>query len=288
MKLHLSILIGLLFLFSMSPTTSFAQTDTAKRHVITTYSGAQFIGTIVSDDSKEIVINTTDRGKITIPKYEVKKMEEVGDADFNTMGDFIPKEVFSTRYFITTNGLPIKRGDNYVQWNFFGPDLQFGVGENLGVGIMTTWVGIPLVGTIKYSIELDENTHVGVGALLGTGSWISPDFGFGLPFAALTFGDRRNNLNISGGYGFIWGAGESYGTALTSIAGMTRLSKNISFVFDSFIVPSIEGSSVALLIPGLRFGQRDDRAWQFGFGGAIVDGEAIPLPIPVLQWYWKI
>ena len=266
----------------------FAQSDSIKKHVIITYSGAEFIGNIVSDDSKEVVINTEERGMVTIPKYEVKSMTELEDADFNSIGSYIPKEVFSTRYFITTNGLPIKKGDNYVQWNIFGPDLQFGVGENVGVGIMTSWFGIPMVGTFKYTIDLNENTHIGLGALLGTGSWVAPEFGFGLPFAALTFGDRRSNLNFSGGYGFVWGGGEPGGTALMSVGAMTKMSKNISFVFDSFIIPSIEGTSVALLIPGLRFGQKDDRAWQFGFAGVLVDGEALPLPLPFLQWYWKI
>ncbi len=132
--------------------------------------------------------------------------------------------------------MPIKKGEHYVQWNLFGPDFQFGLGKNLGVGIMTSWVGIPIIGTIKKSWQLGEKTQFAVGALIGTGSWALPDWGGALPFGTLSFGDRSKNIAISAGYGAIWQNGDLDGGALASIAGMIKVSPKISLVFDSFIL----------------------------------------------------
>jgi len=140
---------------------------------------------------------------------------------------------------------------------------------------------VPLIGSIKYSTKLGENTSLAIGTLLGTGSWAAPKFGLVLPYAGLTFGGRRSNLTFSAGYGAVWDEFDSGGEALLSVAGMTKLGKNISFVFDSFIVPG----TLVILIPGLRFQSKDDKAFQFGFGGGVFDGETFPLPF--VQWFKK-
>lgn len=264
-----------------------AQVDTTKTtdklYIIITYEGGEFIGKIISQDAREILIETQDRGQILIPKYQIKEMKELKPGELSPSGEYIPAQIFATRYFITTNGLPIEKGESYILWNLYGPDFQFGVGKNLSVGILTTWFGVPIIGSVKYSLQLGENTSLGIGTLLGTGSWAAPEFGLALPYTALTFGNRRSNLTFSAGYGAVWSEGESEGRALLSVAGMTKVTKNMSLVFDSFIVPG----TVALLIPGFRFQSKDDKAFQFGFAGIVVDGELLPAPIPFIQWFKK-
>ena len=135
-------------------------------------------------------------------------------------------------------------------------------------------------------MPLNETVNLGLGALLGTGSWAAPDFLMGLPFASLTFGDRRSNLNFSAGYGFVAFDGESEGRALLSVGALTKVTKKVSFVFDSFIVPSTTMSEgFAAFVPGFRWQSASDRAFQFGFGAAAVEGELIPMPIPMVQWF---
>ena len=211
-----------------------------------------------------------------------------------------------------TNGLPIKKGENYIQWNLFGPDFQFGLGKNFGVGLMTSWIGIPIIGTIKKSWELGAKTQFAIGGLFGTGSWASPDFGGMLPFGTISFGDRTKNLSISSGYGAIWQDGGTSGRALASIAGMIKISQKVSLVFDSFIllpgktetktrvedVYDLAGNSkpqtityeekksgFALLIPGIRIHQSEGKAIQFGFLGMYTDNTFLSVPIPMIQWY---
>ncbi|WP_258104816.1 hypothetical protein [Marinoscillum sp. MHG1-6] len=278
--------------------SAIAQTDSTqldgnnKIFIIITNSGGEFVGRILKQDPKEILISTQDRGEVIIPKYEVKEIREAKPGDLSTSGKFIPEQLFSTRYFINTNGLPIKKGDSYMIFNLWGPDFQFGVGENLGIGVMTSWVGIPIIGSLKYSIELGENLNMGLGTLLGTGSWAAPEFGLALPFGALTLGTSKNNINFTAGYGVVWSNGKSEGKTLLSVAGLKRISRNASFVVDSFIVPNPGGgdfnvSTIALITPGLRLQFKDNSAFQFGFAAIYAENELIPAPIPFVQWFKK-
>lgn len=215
-----------------------------------------------------------------------------------------------------------------MQWNLFGPDFQFSIADDLGVGVMTSWIGIPFVGSIKKNWEVAENIQVAVGALAATFTWASPRMYAALPFGALSFGDRQRNLSFSGGYGFInlpdvkylgngkYGS-EVEGRFLTSIAGMIKITSNISLVFESFMgirqndltetfiyrdynydpntqeytyfdrseVRTIRRPGFALIIPGLRWHLSEGKAFQFGFAGIVNDGVVLPVPLPMVQWY---
>lgn len=283
-------------------------TKTDKKYVITTNDGGVFIGTIIQQDSREVLILTEDKGEVAIPKYQIKTMEELDPTKVNSKGEYVGNEVFSTRYFITTNGLPIEKGENYIQWNLYGPDIQFGVGKNFGVGVMTSWLGMPIIGTLKYSIPVNKNLSFGAGALLGTGSWVSINSGGILPFGVVTIGDRKTNLNLSGGYVAISLDGDTQGRGLFSIAGMAKVGKSVSLVFDSFIMaaggyretteynPTTGNYETvmkrrpggALLLPGVRLQMEQKSAFQFGFGGLVFDGELVPFPVPMVQWFRKI
>lgn len=305
------------------------------RHKIIKQNGAAFTGTIISQDAREILVQTEDVGLVYIPKHEVDEIILVEDKAQEVTGG-----LFSTRYFLTTNGFNIKKGENYVQWNLFGPDFQFGVRDNFTMGIMTSWVGMPIIFTTKYSFELNEKLFAGVGFLGGTGSWAFPKYGLVLPYAFLTVGDRVNNINFSGGYGGVFSetkttytiknvptdySSNSYeriegveyqGRPLFSVAGMFRINDKFSFVFDSFFMTAgkdrqeqqidenwnqesgkvtysivyrtIETQPLVVLSPGLRFQANERSSFQFGFTGIHTDGEFVPVPIPMVQWFRRI
>lgn len=243
---------------------------------------------IISADARELYLLTEDNRKIYMPQHTIKKIEKVGREEFDATGNYVGEDRFATRYFFTTNGLPIKKGEHYIQWNLFGPDLQFGLGNNVGVGVITSWFGAPVIANVKKTWKVEENVHVGVGALVGTASWAALDVGGALPFASLTFGNRVSNLSFSLGYGSIWDGDGAGGTSLASIGGITKLSPKFSLVFDSFIiVPNAGGvaNTGALIIPGLRWHQSEGKAFQFGFVGLVSSEGVIPIPIPMVQWY---
>ena len=258
MKADFSKLLAILcVIFLLSASLGFSQDipansgdDPPVLHIVVKNDGTRFVGTIISRDARELRIETHNLGEIIIPMHEISEIREAKSSEMSSTGEYIPSEVFSTRYFITTNGLPIAKGESYIQWNLYGPDFQFGVGDNFGLGILTTWFGSPLIGSAKYSIDLPGNLSLGAGLLVGSGSWALPDLGLVLPFGAFTMGDRVSNLTFSFGYGGAFYKESHYnpinnreiekrvsdGRMLFSIAGMAKTGKKLSFVFDSFIV----------------------------------------------------
>ena len=281
-------------------------------YIITKNDGVIYIGEIVYDNAREVFIKTKKTGDIIIPKYEIKSIVKARETEINTEGELVQSEVFATRYFITTNAIPINKGDSYILWNLYGPDFQFGLGKNVGIGVMSTWVGMPIIGTLKYSISKSEKLHYGFGLLAGTGSWALPEWGMALPFGVVTLGDKKNNINFSAGYGAIIEKGKSDGRFLFSIAGFSKVGKKISLVLDSFIMPAgnyfneeqinynpstgynetiivrKRKEGFALIIPGIRWQLESNKAFQFGFAGLMVNGEAVPAPIPMIQWFRKL
>lgn len=245
-----AIILSLLFFQSIAFAQEPEQMNVSevKKHMIVKQNGAKFIGEILTEDAREILLLTDNLGEIIIPKHEIKEIRELQS---NLAKDYLTDDLFATRYFITTNGLPIKKGENYIQWNIYGPDFQFGIADNFGVGIMTSWAAIPIIANAKYSIDLGKNKSMALGMLAGTGSWAMPDFGLLLPFVSLTYGDRRNNLTLSTGYGQLFYQEDVYnystsisekinrreGRYLVSIAGLAKITEKFSLVFDTFIAP---------------------------------------------------
>lgn len=294
--------------------------------------GAKFIGYIISRDARELLLKTEELGNIFIPMHEISEIRPILSKEEN---GYSTSDLFSTRYFITTNGLPIQKGDNYIQWNLYGPDFQFGVADNFGVGVMTSWLAIPIIANAKYSIDLKGGASMALGLLAGTGSYAMPEVGGFLPYVAFTFGDRKNNITFSGGYGAIFyqrdeynpdtqtstGINETDGRVLLSVAGMFRLNKQFSIVFDTFIAPwgpentytdwqyysttyneqtqqytdnyrpvqiTEKSPGLALIIPGLRWQIDNNRAFQFGFTGFYFDDGFAEFPIPMIQLYRRL
>lgn len=287
-----SLIPTLVILLFFTVNHAMAQPDTtkiviSKTYLITTADGNEFFGTISYQDEKEVVIITKNLGKVSIPKYQIKEMKEVTSKEISSKGDYIPEQRFASRYFITTNGLPLTKGDNYILWNIYGPDIQFSISDRFSLGIMTSWIGVPIIGTAKYSFNLGKKTNMAVGTLLGTGSWSNPEFGLFVPFTAFTVGDRRNNINFSAGYGAVWSEEENEGNALLSVAGMATLGKKTRLVFDSFIVPGSGSTrSFSLFIPGIRIQTDRGKFFQFGFAALSQEDEKVQA-FPMVQWFQK-
>lgn len=295
--------------------------DTASVYRVIKNDGASYTGKILRSDSKEVLIRTTNLGDVSIPKHEIR---EIVLLPKNKNGAIdLPGELFATRYFITTNGLPLEKGESYIIWNLYGPDFQFGVSKDFSLGLMTTWLGVPIIASAKYSVSLGEGTSLGLGALLGTGSWALPQFGVALPYAVITLGDKQKNISLSGGYGAVYYRREVWnissqtstyerfvdGRFLGSVAGMIKLARKFTFVFDSFIVPpgplktytqyqyvngayvpypvSSRAEGFALFFPGVRWQLQENRAFQFGFAAIGIDDELSPFPFPMVQWFRK-
>ncbi len=317
-------ILAQIFFFSIVLTTSQAQTQVSagqdvsneKLVVITKGDGRTFAGKILSEDAREVLIETKTLGQVYIPRHEIRSIREISSRELNAKDEYVAGEVFSTRYFLSTNGLPIAKGESYMLFTLGTLDAQFGISDNVGAGLMTTWAGAPVIGTLKYSKKVKNDFNVGAGILAGTDTWGGSGLRLLLPYGVLTHGSRRSNVNFSAGYGAIRFKESdkpvTQGRLLISVAGMYKTGWNLSFVFDSFISPGIgtyetyetrydgftgtyfdvkltkQRQGFAMLMPGLRFQTRPDRAFQLGFAGLYFDGNAVPVPLPMLQWFRKL
>lgn len=256
-----------------------------EKYIVTKNDGTQYIGVILEQDERELLILTESIGRIYIPKHEIHSVEKLNETDYRK-GKYLGDNLYATRYFLTTNGLPMKKGDSYGMLHIYGAEYEVAVNEKLTMGIMTSWLGAPLIGSMKFSIAGTENLNFALGTLVGTGGWASFASYGGLAYGSMTFGDNQNNLTFSAGY--IGAAFEEnlFSGPLFSIAGITKLNDKVTFVGDSFFY--LNQDFVALVIPGLRFKRQNKGAFQFGLGGLFAGGDLMPAPIPILSWFIKI
>jgi small nuclear ribonucleoprotein (snRNP)-like protein len=254
--------------------------DTIRQKVIVIKNdGSTYSGVILSRDEREILLDTETLGRIYIPLYEISEIKPIKEAGRNS-------ELFATRYFLTTNGLSLGKGNRYYMLSFYGPEVHFGGTDHITVGIMTSWLAMPIIGSLKLSFDAGKNFHVGIGLLAGTLSWAKISSGGILPYGCITIGNYTNNFTLSAGYAWITYP-EGQGSApLLSPACIFKVGRDIFFVLDTFIY--LEDPAFAIIMPGLRFARPQKRSsLQFGFGGVAAKGDLVPMPLPVMSWFYK-
>ena len=224
--------------------------------------GTEYIGEIISDDGREVLIMTKELGKIYIQKSDIKSITRIEDVKDIVYGEYRIAGPFTTRYSFTTNALPIQKGENYALINLYGPEVHFAVSEQLSLGVMTTWAVSPLIVAGKYTFSKDttRNFNVSIGSLIGTTGYLNQFRGYGgLHFMNFTSGSRSKNITFSAGYAHLMAGFEGYKPSegitfsdsryqvgelttrptvhgpIVSIAGIAKVGAKASFVFDSML-----------------------------------------------------
>ena len=156
--------------------------------------------------------------------------------------------------------MPIKKGDHYASISWYGPEVHFAVSKGFSVGVISTWLAVPVILALKYTLPTkNEKLHFSLGSLLGSSSYANNFKGFGgLQWMTGTYGNTINNFSISLGYGYLkWGGmidiampgtyiSPNYPLYVTeesplraspviSFAGIIKVSKKASLFFDSMI-----------------------------------------------------
>lgn len=235
----------------------------------------EYIGYILSDDGRELLIETQKLGKIYIPKSDIRNIEKISDAKSIVHGDYFGNSPFTTRYVFTTNALPLRKGQNYARASLIGPEVHFALTNHLSVGLMTTWAVSPFILVGKYSFQTkNPNINLSLGTMMGTSGWMNnmKTWG-GIHFGSITYGNAKDNISFSGGYGYalsglseplalpgVYNSYAAYSSSMVSqplpaakgpiisIAGITKVGAKASFIFDSMIgVFSVESRSTNLM-----------------------------------------
>jgi hypothetical protein len=251
--------------------------------------GGRYVGVLLSSDEREVLLDSTSVGSVIVPRGLVRSIT------YAAIGRAAQQEVsagelpFSSRYFITTNGFPIGDDGAYILFTTFGPDFQFAPTENLSVGILTTYIGSPILASIKATAHVSDKVNVAAGALVGWSGWIPETIFFALPYGSLTYGSRASNVTVSAGYGYVAYDADDGGRTLFSVAGQTHAWSKVSLMFDSIILSA--GSTTSMLVfgmPGLRVATGASSAFQVAFPFVYVDGEFMMVPIPTIGYFVRM
>lgn len=194
----------------LSNTNIYSQesSDTTSKQLvqIVMMNGDMRVGYIISDDGREILIETEAIGNIYIQKSDIKSISPIDEEETDIfMGDIRIAGPFTTRYQFTTNALPIKKGENYTMIHLYGPEVHAAITDRLSLGVLTSWGASPFVGAVKYTIPTtNEKVNFGLGGLVGTSGYLNLFRGYGgLGWGMVTFGDRLKNLTISAGFAYL-------------------------------------------------------------------------------------
>ena len=191
--------------------------------------GGEFIGEIISDDGREILVVTKAIGKIFINKSDISSITKVDEGLKNKENkEFRASGPFTTRYYFTTNALPIKKNDNYGLIHLYGPEIHLSVGNKTSIGIMATWIASPIALVLKQQIYSNNNFHVSIGSIIGSSGYINQGQTYGgLHWGTMTFGNRLSNFSFSAGLAHInWSSNSNFMNDARSIGDKNSYSFN--------------------------------------------------------------
>lgn len=188
--------------------TTFGQdtTEIQRKVIVIKNDGAKYSGYILSDDAREILLNSEEVGKLYIPKhhiksikpYEPEKNEEVLEENSVIQEEPIeevPQEVtnndkvsdettnpkveinknndsvtnyITTKNIISDNALPLQRGESFIKFMPLGVEAGIPLTKNWSLGAFSSYWGLPVGLKTKYSFKLSEEAHLSLDLGYGT------------------------------------------------------------------------------------------------------------------------
>lgn len=238
---------------------------------IETNDGNDFVGKIISEDSKTIKVSTDKLGEITINKSDIKKREDLSQ-DQIIGNEFWFANANSTRYLFAPNAYALKKGEGYYQntWVFMN-QVSYGFTDKFTVGLGTVPLFLfgnsiaratPFWITPKYTFGNQQaNKNAAAGVFYFFFPFAGADEGpvsAGIVYGTGTIGNRNSNLSFGLGYGF--GRSRLGGATTTAFAkyptlnlsGMYRFSKSSYFVSENWLVTTGDFSA-GLLSAAYRY-----------------------------------
>lgn len=260
----------LIFLVGFAATnSSFAQTDTSKteqvKMKIIKNDGAIYTGYILSDDGREVLINTDQVGRLYLPKHMIKLITEVGEEtdvlieenqqSKDTLTESVVnqknedpikedegyKNYISTKYIQSDNAYPLRKGEAFIKFMPVGVEAQIPITKNWSIGAVSTYFAAPVGLKTKYSFPLKDSSYLSIEANYGTMAFASfmdlnERNGGGYASLTYTFGNRQTNFSVKLGYALVhqywedWIWDDVNGTLTTIEGGMAYN----QFMFGNF------------------------------------------------------
>ena len=191
--------------------------------------GGEYIGEIISDDGREILVITKQVGKLYLNKSEISSISKVEEKISSIKnGEFRASGPFTTRYYFTNNALPIKRNENYGLIHVYGPEVHLSVANKTSVGVMASWIASPIALALKQQILSYKKFHFSIGSIMGSSGYINQGQTYGgLHWGTITLGDRSSNISFSAGIAHInWPSNDD-----NFMSGIREIGERFSYSF---------------------------------------------------------
>src|SRR5688572_8454728 len=167
-----------------------------KQYVVVTNDGTEYVGEIVGDNDREILIMTKTMGKLYIPKYSVKSVTIIDKSNFEN-GEFLDENRHRNFYMLGTNVLPFKKREFRVSHAYFtGFSGTYAINENVAVGLQTSIIGTPMGLVLKTSFLVSDKNYVGTDFNIASLTYIQSSSYIGNISAKYTHGDEKTNVTV--------------------------------------------------------------------------------------------
>lgn len=219
--------------------------DSSTLFRVETKDGNEYTGTIITQDSTGLIIQTEKLGVLTFNHSDIRRFYPI-QADKLKEGIYWSDNPQSSRYFWEPNGYGLKKGEGYYQniWVLFN-QVSIGVTNNfsIGAGVVPLFLfggaSTPAWLTPKISIPVKKDKfNLGAGALVATVLGES-ETSFGLLYGIATLGSRDKNVSLGLGYGY---AGNNWASSPTvSFSSMIRTGARGYFLTENYYISAGDG-----------------------------------------------
>jgi hypothetical protein len=264
-------------------------------YVVELFSGDAYVGVLIDETEKDFGLETTVDGEIRILKLDVDRIARADKSMVDNFGRIRSKNQSPNRTFYMPTAFSMPEGSSSLSINIYGFDYHYSMRKNITFNLSSSFIGAPLTGSIKKTVELSDRFRWSYGGTFGWGSWYEMAGLGAAGFTNFTWGQPNNYFSLGAGLGSI------------GVLDSSRFNENGAFITMAGLMPmgrkvflSIEGvyvyttgnefstSPILFITPAIRVNFDNGDAFQFGFSGAVIDGQSIESPIPSLQYIWRI
>lgn len=277
--------------FVLLSLVSFAWGQEATRYVCLTLDNKMVrCGQLISDDGREVTLESPSLGRIIVPKIQVVRMVDSPEGTRGSMGSDIElsdrmlnpeRSLQATRYFFAPAAHSLKEGEGYASASYVLANVTYGITDNIMAGMSLSWLGAGATAKVAWNIGDGAKGSAGV---LYQQSWDGGSITF--PFANVTVGDENDHLTFAGG----WLVGEAFGDILDS--PMLNVSGCLQVADDSWIItenywfsrPEFFPTNVVVSIGIRKWNARKQRLFEPAI--VVLVDEDGGRPTPWASWTW--
>jgi hypothetical protein len=250
-----------LFIFIIGLTESKAQKDndlyfdyefdTTAIYLIKLINESTFTGKF-KEKRDNIVVFTSNSLKLEVAATDIVFVKKVDPSSFHK-GKYWFQNPHYTRYLFGPSAFSLKKGEGYYQ-NIYGVvnSVNFGITDHFTLGggteLISLFIGYPvlMLNPKLGNYQVGNKLHAGGGSFLA----LAEDGIFGIGYGIITQGTPDKNITFGLGWAFS-SSGDLEAKPVVTISGASRLSKNISFVTENWLIP-FDGYKPVISY-GLRF-----------------------------------